>query len=262
MKKVVFLTVLLVLFAGLAVAQRPSPTLTIQEQNLPASGAQVGTALPQGGCPNGDCLFYGGDGDPSNINANGLWDNNSSFFNIDGQVYSPFLWTKGAKCGGKCAYVVDNLVANIEFFPFPPTINSVKWAIVQGVAAGGSPASVTTICSGNDTSPVLTDTGRLYFGFYEEFAVAPHVAGCSIKGKGKTGVEYWMLIQPQTGPGEQLAYMSNVPDVPAPNAIGNPEPPDDSWFYGPAFGISTFVNANTQGAFHLFSDGLCGALGK
>lgn len=269
MKKAVFLTALLVLFlAGLAFAQnKPSPMATIHQQALSGQSA-VGQAGPvAGSCPNNDCIFYGGDGDPNSSLADGLWQNNSSFFNIDGRVYSPFVvFPKTGKCGGKCAWGVDGLFANIEYYPnqsvagVPIMINSVNWAIVTGVAAGGSPAGVTTVCSGSDSNFVLTPTGNIYFGFYEEDATTVHVAGCTLKGKGKTGTEYWMLVQPQTGPVEQLAYESNSPSNA--NAIGNPEPVDDSWFYGPAFGISTFVNANMEGPFHTFSTGVCATLTK
>lgn len=179
MKKVLFLTALLVLFTGLAIAQTP----TIHEQGLKGQGHSSLAPLAAGGCPNGDCLFYGGDSDPADPNADGLWDNNSSDFGIDGQVWSPFVWSKLGKCGGKCAWNVDNALANIEMAPFPPTLEGAKWVIAQGVATGGTPSTVTTVCSGMDSSPIVTDTGRNFFFFYEEFAVAAHVAGCTIKAR-------------------------------------------------------------------------------
>jgi hypothetical protein len=156
---------------------------------------------------------------------------------------------------------VDNIFGNIEYNPFPPAVASVQWAVVSGVAAGGTPSTVTTICSGNDSSPVLTDTGRNFFGFYEEFATSAHVAGCSIKVKAKGGATLYELVQPQTS-GFQLAYISNIPDTPPPNAIGTAEPTGESFFYSPSFGFSTFTNATQLGPFNLFSAGICGVLGK
>lgn len=268
MKKGIFMTALLVLFVtGLSFAQKP--TATLHEQGL--SGKSVkGLAGPvTGACPNNDCIFYGGDGDPTSPNADGLWQNNSSAFGIDGRVYSPFIVSKATKCGGKCNWGVDGMFANIEYYPnqsvfgVPIAVDSVNWAIVTGVAAGGSPSTVTTVCSGNDTGFVLTPTGNIYFGTYEEDATTVHVAGCTLgTGKGKGGTEYWMLVQPQTSTdgafGFQEAYESNSPSNA--NAIGTAEPANDSWFYGPAFGDSTFVNANTQGPFVTFSTGVCAAL--
>ena len=170
MKKGIFLTVLLVLFlAGMAFAQVPSPTKTIHEQGLSQQKNAVHVLGPvSGACPNNDCIFYGGDGDPTSGNADGLWQNNSSAFGIDGRVYSPFVvFPKTGKCGGKCAWGVDGLFENIEYYPnqsvfgIPIAVDSVNWAIVQGVAAGGSPSTVTTVCSGNDTNFVLTPTGNI-----------------------------------------------------------------------------------------------------
>jgi len=266
MKKGIFMTALLVLFVtGLAFAQRP--TITLHEQGL--SGQSVrGLAGPAtGSCPNNDCLFYGGDGDPTSPNADGLWTNNSSFFGIDASVYSPFVVpAKTGKCGGKCAWGVDGMFANIEYYPnqtvagIPIAVDSVQWAIVTGVAAGGSPSTVTTVCSGTDSSFVLTPTGNLYFGFYEEDATTVHAAGCTLTGGKKGGTTYWQVIQPQTSV-YQLAYESNSPSNA--NAIGIAEPANDSFFWGPNFGVPTFVNAEQEGTpFVTFSAGVCATLTK
>lgn len=269
MKKIVFRTALLVLsLAGLAFAQSPAPTATIHQMGLSATQAGASQAGPvAGSCPNNDCIFYGGDSDPSSPNADGLWQNNSSFSNIDGRVYSPFIVpAKTGKCGGACKWAVDGLFANIEYFPnegldgTPIMIDSVNWAIVQGVAEGGTPSSLITVCSGNDTSFVLTPTGRIFFTYFEEDATSVHVAGCTLSGgKGKTGAEFWMIVQPQTSV-YQLAYESNSPTNA--NAIGIAEPQNDSWFWGPTFGATTFVNANTLGPLATFSTGVCATLVK
>jgi hypothetical protein len=243
----------------------PSPTMTIGEQHLGPPSGRAPVQAPPGFVPAycSPCLFYGGDGDPASVNANGLWDNNSSSLGLNGVVYSPFEVTKPAKCGGKCDTGITGIGGNLEFSPFPPTIDSVAWSIVTGVAAGGTPASTTVICSGTDTAPVLTDTGRLYFGIYEEFNVSAVATGCPALEPGKKGAPaiYWQTNAVNTSV-FQLAYESNVPDTPPPNAVGNPEPADMSYFYGPNFGVSTFVNANTQGAFHLFSADLEGGIVK
>jgi hypothetical protein len=70
---------LALLFTGVALAQRPAPTATIHEQGLakPTGGNRhvPGGLVPAYCSP---CSFYGGDGDPNNANADGLWDNNSA----------------------------------------------------------------------------------------------------------------------------------------------------------------------------------------
>ena len=268
------LAALMLLFAGLALAQDRSqikPTATIGEMVLvrPMRGVlkspfrvlQQSPLQPAFCSP---CLFYGGDSDPTSPNANGLWDNNSSDFGISGVIYTPFAVPKKTdKCGGACAWVVSGIAGNIEMNPFPPTLESQDWSIVTGVASGGSPASTTVLCSGTDSSPTVTDTGRLFFGFFEEFNVAAHVSGCPGLTGSKTGTIYWQTNPVNTGGGIfQLAYQSNVPDSPPPNAVGPAEPADDSFFYSPAFGFSTFTNANLLGAFHVFSTDIEGSLGK
>jgi hypothetical protein len=257
---------LITFFSLAASAQnKPTPKATIGQQGL-VKGTGGNHVVPPGYVPAycSPCLFYGGDGDPNNANADGLWDNNSADFGIDAQVYSPFSVAKVKGCGGKCAWGVTGMFANIEMYPNPPIApTDAAWAIYSGLVAGGTPASSTTVCSGTDSSPVLTDTGRLYFGFYEEYTVAVSASGCPSIKSTKAGTEYWEQVTPEFGATGtfQLAYESNVPDTPAPNALGT-EPVDQSYFYGPAFGVSSFTNTTSQGPFHTFSAGVEGTLVK
>ena len=260
------LAALMLLFAGLVAAQDLSqikPTASIAEQFLvrPTSGvlkspfnllklnAQKNLPLQPSYC--NPCLFYAGDGDPSNLStANGLWDNNSMDFGIDGSVYTPFTVPKKTdKCGGTCKWSVSEMFANIQYVPTPPVApTDVAWSIVTGVVEGGTPPG-TVICSGIDTAPVLTDTGRLWFGIYEEWTTAVSVSGCpalSAKGKeGKSGAEFWQTVVPEFGGGNfQLAYEADAEDngpagVPA-EAYGEPQPWDASFFVSAAFGFPNF----------------------
>jgi len=275
-KKIVCLTAVVLIFAGLATAQSLSqikPTATIHEQvqlrPMPGVLKSPFNLLPKGSplapayCS--PCLFYGGDSNPSSPSADGLWDNNSADFGISGVIYTPFVVpAKTGKCGGKCDWAVSGIGGNLEMAPSPPSIISQDFSIVTGVASGGTPSTTTVICSGTDSSPTMTDTGRLFFGFYEEWNVTAHTSGCpSLEGKGKSGTIYWQTNPVDTGNGTfQLAYESNVPDSPPPNAVGLPEPVDSSFFFSPNFGFSTFTNTSTLGPFHVFSADIEGALGK
>jgi hypothetical protein len=252
MKKVLFLTVLMVLVAGLAFAQRPTPTATIHQQGLTGQGVQANNKPGVSGI-----LFYGGDIDTTSPNADGLWTNNNSLLGLSGQVFSPFVIPKTTK------WSVSSLFTNVLYNPFPPAIDSASWDVVSITTNSNTipPSTTATIvCSGTDSSPVLTDTGRNLFGFYEEFTTAVAVAGCDLKG-GPKGADYWESVTVNTST-FQLAYESNVNDTPPPNAIGTPEPANNSYFYGPAFGATTLVNANTQGPFSLFSAGVAGTSSK
>ena len=141
------------------------------------------------------------------------------------------------------------MFANIQYVPTPPVApTDVAWSIVTGVVEGGTPPG-TVICSGIDTAPVLTDTGRLWFGIYEEWTTAVSVSGCpalSAKGKeGKSGAEFWQTVVPEFGGGNfQLAYEADAEDngpagVPA-EAYGEPQPWDASFFVSAAFGFPNF----------------------
>lgn len=254
LKKLVCLTGVLValafIFTGLAVAQTPPLTATIGQQHLTGQGSSNGNSKTPPGT-----LFYGGDGNPLNPNADGLWANDSSFEGLSGSVYSPFIIPKTSK------WNLSGLFANLEYYPTTPTVDGAKWAIVT-LDKNTIPPIATTVCSGVDSSPVLTATGRLYFGLYAEFTTAVAVGGCTLRGgSNKAGTEYWESVTVQTSV-FQLAYESNVPDSPPPFSIGTPEPIDDSYFYGPQFGAPVFVNANTQGPFHVFSAGVVGKASK
>lgn len=246
------LVVLAFLFTGVAVAQNPAPTETIHQQALTGTGSNNGkTHIPP------STLFYGGDGNPLNPEADGLWANNNAFIGLSGSVYSPFIIPKTTK------WKLSGLFTNVEYFPTPPIVNNAQWAIVS-VDKSSIPPIATTICSGTDV-PTLTDTGRLYFGLYEEFTTAVTVGGCTLSGgSAKGGTEYWESITVDVGANSyfQLAYESNVPDVPPPFSIGTLEPVDDSYFYGPQFGAPVFINANTQGPFHVFSAGVVATSNK
>jgi hypothetical protein len=240
------LVVLAFLFTGVAVAQNPAPTETIHQQGLTGTGSSHGRSQTPP-----STLFYGGDGNPLNPEADGLWVNDSSFLGLSGSVYSPFIVPKTTK------WKLAGLFTNVEYFPGPPTLDGAKWAIVS-VDKSTTPPLATTICSGV-SAPAVTPTGRVYFGIYEEFTTSVAVGGCTLSGgSNKGGTEYWESITLETGANSifQLAYESNVPDVPPPFSIGTPEPTDDSYFYGPQFGAPVFINANTQGPFHVFSAGV------
>lgn len=261
MKKLLCLLVVLLCVVGMASAQKFSPAI-VQHQNSAVGHISMHSiGAPQQPTYCSPCFFYGGDGNPNSFNANGLWDNNSDYLGIAGQVYSPFLVKKAKGVHGRFLNV-SGVGGNLEMYPNSPTVLDVPWSIVTGVATGGTPSTVTTVCSGDDSAPTMTDTGRFYFGAYEEWNVAAATGGgCTLKLTHK-GAMYWQANPVHTNT-FQLAYESNVSDWPtAPNAFGPAEPSDQSYFYGPAFGISTFTNANTQGFFPAFSADIEGAISK
>ena len=193
----------------------------------------VGTEEP---CISNQCLMYAGDFDAAGQNPNGLWNNNSELFGIEGAVYVPFTVPKkfkGAK--GKTDWNVQGLFTNEQMLT--PSVVSVSWAIVQGVASGGNPngGQVKTICSGT-ASATVTPTGRVAFGLPEQTVLSTGIS-CPILEAGT----YWMTYVP-TCP--DLAYLSDVEDNSPANAQGpGTEPIDDSFFVSAAFGFPDFSDA-------------------
>lgn len=191
--------------------------------------APVGTEEP---CIANPCTYYAGDFDQNGPNPNGLFNANWTGV-ITATTYVPFQVPKkfkGAK--GKTDWAVTGLFVNEQMLDSVAT--SADWSIVQGVAAGGSPSTVTTICSGTGT-PSVTPTGRIAFGFYIENTLLVTGITCPNLEAGT----YWMTLLPTT---DNPAYVSDVED----STPANYEGPgisviDDSFFYAPQFGFSTFT---------------------
>jgi hypothetical protein len=227
-----------------------------QSQNVPPKAltvtAQTGVdypANPEYPCNLNHCLFYAGDFDPNGPNPNGLWNGVDNFFglHIDGTVWAEFTVPKkfkGAK--GKTDWTVTGLFVNNQGLPAaiygPPSATTATWSIVQGVAEGGSPSSVTVICSG--TSPVtITPTGRTAFGFYEEYTyLVNNISGCPTLEAG----EYWMTVvaqAPNPPAGFEYNFLSDVEDSTPANYIGpGTETVDMSFFTSTFFGFPHFAN--------------------
>src|SRR5258708_4630428 len=249
LKKVICSIALLA--ALILIFSKPAST---QSQKVPPRAltvvAQTGVdypANPEEPCIVNHCLFYAGDFDPNGPNPNGLW-NGVDFFGfstIDGTVWVSFEVPKkfkGAK--GKTDWSVTGLFVNNQDLPAsiygPPSATTATWSIVQGVAEGGSPSSVTVICSG--TSPITTTpTGRFAFGFYEEYTyLVTGITTCPILERGI----YWMTVvaqAPNPPAGFELNFLSDVEDSTPSNFIGpGSEPADMSFFTSSFFGFTTF----------------------
>jgi hypothetical protein len=243
-KKVLGLTALVLLVSVAFAAsnsggpQAPPKVLTTVGQAGPA--APVGTEEP---CISNPCVFYAGDFDPAGPNPNGLWNANNTVIGITGSTWVPVTVPKkykGAK--GKSDWTVTGLFFNEQMFDSTGggyAVSSADWAIVQGVASGGNPTTVTTICSGSGATPALAPTGRI-FGYFIEYTILITGISCPNLEAGT----YWLYMLPTT---PDLAYLSDVEDSTPANQEGpGTEPADDSFFYGPIFGASSFQNTTVQ----------------
>ena len=267
LKKIVCLTALVLVFAGLAAAQatKITPTVTTREQFLvpPQPGVLKSpfNLLPRSAplqptyCS--PCLFYGGDSVYNPLN--GLYSGNTF---ASATVYVPFtIPTKP-----KSDWSITGVFGNIEYYPSTavfgtgngPFATDVLWSISTGLVAGFPPPA--PICSGTTTygdngASELTFTGRIFFGFYGEYTTPVTISGCPTLEENTKGSLYWLTVVPEcntpacpanalTGSNFEVSYLSDAePGLPPcsgiapPEAFGPPEPCDASYFYSPFFGF-------------------------
>jgi hypothetical protein len=182
-------------------------------------------------------LFYGGDLDPNNANANGLWNGNNIVANLTGQTYQNFIVPVGQ------TWTIDRLWSNNQ------TDNTVyttaDWSIRSGVSAGNGG---TVIASATGVASSYTPTGRSVFGL-TEYTV--QVTGLNVVLGAGT---YWMQVTPNDG-GSGLSYNSNTFGL---GSVGM-SISDQQFFNSSTFGAN-FTNADNEGTFPNFSNGVGGTL--
>ncbi len=187
------------------------------------------------------CLYYSGDIDTTNPNADAFLDEYNASYGIDGQVFGVFKnTTKTVKVTG----------AAINSFGGSTTTDPTPYAINKGMGVGNGGK---TVCSGNETTTV-TATGRTNtnWGVPTEYSIVIKklTKACTLK-KGS----YWLLIYPQSS---NLWYESDEESDPSPiNHVGWKNVLDKS-LCGSA--PSNYSYCNTQGSLggDDFSFGLIG----
>jgi hypothetical protein len=195
-------------------------------------------------------LFYGGDLDPFNPNANALANERNTAIGRS-NVYQNFIVPTGQTWGVHSLFSND-LVAPDNNSALP-VFTSADWSIRTGVSAGNSGS---VVASG--TSPVIvTPTGRTLFGMTEYNF---DVLGLNITlGPGM----YWMNVTPvDSGTGRSLNS-----DTQGLNAIGSQVTGQQFWDspgtlptgFGQTFANSFQPGATTPGD-DRFSDGIDGQI--
>ena len=185
----------------------------------------------------GSVLFYGGDFDPNNPNANALANETDAIVGgipTGSSTYQAFVVGAG---GWNVTGLFSNDLTAL-------TVNSAYWEIRSGVSEGNGG---TLLFSGTDLTPTVTATGRAGFGF-NEFTV--EVDGLSFFLAPGT---YWMTVTPQDPTDPNRSFNSNTFGI---NSIGTV--PQDVQFWNSSFFGVSFNNANNGGVFPAFSDGVIG----
>jgi hypothetical protein len=206
------------------------------------------SALAQTGTPPSychPCLFYGGDFDPANGNANGSI-NQDTIFSGQAVTYVAFyvpagqIWTiKG---------LFSNVLSNIQYI-IPKQI---EWSISTGVSAGNAG----TLMASGTAYATWTPTGRTWQG-YTEYTALGRLTPATAVTLTTPGV-YWMTAVPVcTKQGNAYCRIANyllsdVEDVPAPNHKGV-QPRDDAFLDDPG---AAFYYVPTWGP-----SGACGGVG-
>jgi PEP-CTERM motif len=193
------------------------------------------SALALGGATaQADLLYYGGNFDPNNPNANALANEQDAIVD-NSRTYDNFTVT-GSTWHVTGLYT-NNLISGLN-------ITSAVWEIRSGVSEGNGG---TLVASGTDLAPSVTPTGRSGFGMTEETVQA------SVSLDLAPGT-YWLSVTPVSGDVGR-SFETNTFGA---NAVGIHTANQDFW-NSAFFGVN-FTNANNGGVFPTFSSGVIGTV--
>jgi hypothetical protein len=181
----------------------------------------------------GDCLFYGGDFDPNSPNANALANENDAI--VGGSPYGAATYQN---------FVVDRYVDIVGVFSnnlsaLNPTTG--YWEIRTGVSEGNGG----TLIADGTGAVTNTPTGRSGFGLTE---FHNEVDGLNVDLAPGT---YWFAVVPNDPNNANRSFNSNTFGL---NSVGTQVSNQQYWnstFFG-----TNFTNANNEGVFPTFSEGL------
>jgi len=182
-------------------------------------------------------LFYSGDFDPNNPNANGLANENDA--SVSGNPYGAATFQNFIVPAGQL-WNVTGLFSN-DLMNLNPA--NAYWEIRSGMSNGNGGA---LIASGT-TQDTVTATGRSAFGFNEFTNL---VSGLNVN---LNPGQYWFTVVPLDPNGGGRSFNSNTFGL---NGIGN-YTADQEFFNSPPFGAN-YENANDFGVFPAFSGGVIG----
>jgi hypothetical protein len=186
-------------------------------------------------CPSG-CLFYGGDFDINNPNANALANENDAI--VGGNPYGAATFQNFLISGS--SWNVTNMFTD-NLSGLNPSTG--YWEIRTGMSEGNGG---TLIASG--TNPLShTLTGRIDFGYAE---YRDEVNGLNLTLAPGT---YWMAVVPQDPKDDNRSFNTNTFGL---NAVGMQM--SDRQFFNSAFFGAAFINADNTGIFPTFSNGVIG----
>lgn len=184
-----------------------------------------------------NCLWYSGDFDAANENANALWNANSTGSETTMQVWVPFI-ALPASAAAFDAVKINSITFN-EMTASAPTVESMTYQINTGMSVGVAGA---TYASGTCQFAVPVATGRSFSG-KTEYA---YTCNLSTPVTLKLKTLYWVNVLPVLA-GNNVAYLSNAVDSPELHHSGWGNVYDDAFFYSSSL-EDDYLNSTTQGA--------------
>jgi hypothetical protein len=186
-----------------------------------------------------NCLFYGGDFDVNNANANGLANETDAI--VSGSPYGSAIYQNFTLSSNSTATgLFTNNLSGLN----PATG---YWEIRTGVSEGNGG---TLVASGTG-AVTQTATGRSGFGFTE---YRDEVDGLNLSLA--AGTQYWMAVVPNDPNNANRSFNSNTFGA---NAVGSSQ--SDNQYWNSAFFGVNFTNADNDGVFPNMSSGVIGSSG-
>ena len=187
-------------------------------------------------------LFYGGNFDPMNQNANGLGNENDAI--VGGQPYGAATYQNFVIPDGH-TWNIQSLFTN-NLSDLNPS--SAYYEIRSNVSEN-HPGNLLLSGTASGTDFTWTATARNGFGYNEYTAHVQFSPGITL-GAGT----YWMSVVPQDPNGAGRSFNTNTFDCN--HCVGTQI--NDQQYFDSAFFGSNFGNANEQGVFTTFSSGVDG----
>jgi len=228
-KRTLFVTALVITLISLSAAAAKKQEPALSRNGDPSKKNQVqknGTVVPPPSC--NPCLFYGGDFNPTDANADGFSDENTLLVN-GSSTYGAVSIPSGPNAS--VTGILVNVLATAAFDPFTATYD-----MRQGVSEGNGGTEV----SSGSGSIAVAATGRTAFGYYEYTVTVTFSSVTLVPG------EYWFNVTPQctnTLDGSCTVFRQFASNTTQEtNAVNGGWQPDNEIFLNSAYFGETYAN--------------------
>lgn len=186
-----------------------------------------------------NCVFYGGNFNPGDPNANALANENDAI--VGGSPYGAATFQNFIWGGGSVAGLFTNNLSGLN-----PT--SGYWEIRSGMSEGSGGTLLASGTAGG-ASFAHTATGNSAFG-YNEYTDAVLTGPVSLA----ANQQYWFAVVPNDPTNPSRSFNTNT--FVSGGQIGKDI--DNEQYFDSAFFGASFTNANNEGVFQDFSSGVIG----